>query len=79
MPAVLPQQLLLLELLQMSGDIAVADDIEDSILERTLKEVEQRGWVGVKHIGNGFNKVYITGAGRTIVDKHLDRRSTFPA
>lgn len=64
--AIFPQQRLLLELLVMSGDIAVADDIQGTILERTLEECRQAGWVTTKRFGAGFNKTSITPAGRIV-------------
>lgn len=70
METILPQQLLLLELLIMSGDIAIADDSSGTILERTLKECTQRGWAEKKVFGGGFNKVTITDAGRQIAESH---------
>ena len=45
MAMLLPKQRLLLELLIMSGDIALADDIAGTILERTTGECERKGWV----------------------------------
>ena len=67
MQDILPQQKLLLELLVMSGDIAVADNLNGTILERTLEECERKGWVTHKKFGAGFNKTSITPAGRRIV------------
>jgi len=64
MKDVLPQQKLLLELLIMSGDIAVADDISGTILERTVIECEKQGWVKRSQFGAGFHKTTITEAGR---------------
>ncbi|MDP6430158.1 MAG: hypothetical protein QGH73_13810 [Rhodospirillales bacterium] len=64
MATILPQQKLLLELLIMSGDIAVADDMDGTILERTLKECEENTWIKTKRFGAGFNKVTITEHGR---------------
>ncbi|NQV54720.1 MAG: hypothetical protein HQ503_02580 [Rhodospirillales bacterium] len=64
MASILPQQMLLLELLVMSGDIAVSDNREDTILGRTLKECESSGWITTKQFGAGFNKVTITATGR---------------
>lgn len=64
MKDVLPQQKLLLELLIMSGDIAVADDISGTILERTIKECEKNGWVKRSVFGAGFHKTTITESGR---------------
>ena len=66
MPSILPQQKLLLELLTMSGDIAVADDIAGTLLERTIKECEARGWIELKRFGAGFNKCHITDRGRLL-------------
>ena len=67
MPLLLPQQELLLELLVMSGDIAMADDVDGTILHRTLTECERAGWVVQKRFGAGFNKLTITDAGRKMV------------
>ncbi len=61
-----PQQLLLLELLIMSGDIAVADGIEGSILERTVNECERRGWITLRQFGAGFRQASITEKGRIL-------------
>lgn len=69
MAQILPQQQLLLELLTMSGDIAVADDIKGTILERTLEECRQKAWVTTKVFGAGFNKTSITPAGRAMVKR----------
>lgn len=67
MTDILPQQKLLLELLVMSGDIAVSDDIDGTILSRTLQECRDKGWVVTKIFGAGFNKTSITEAGRGMV------------
>ncbi len=69
MTTILPQQQLLLELLIMSGDIAVAENSVGTILASTLKECTQRGWVETKVFGGGFNKVTITDKGRQIVSE----------
>ena len=71
MPLMLPQQELLLELLTMSGDIAMADNIEGTILHRTLIECERKGWVVQKRFGAGFNKLTVTDSGRKIVKDRL--------
>lgn len=70
---ILPQQELLLELLTMSGDIAVADNISGTILERTLDECTGQGWVQVKRFGAGFNKASITIKGRGVARSNLAR------
>ncbi len=64
----LPQQQLLLELLIMSGDIAVAENIDGTISERTLKECQSNGWIELKEFGAGFRKASITAKGRSIVN-----------
>ena len=70
MTKILPQQELFLELLVMSGDIAIASQEQpDSILQRTLKECEKSGWVKLSVFGAGFNKASITPAGRSMVKK----------
>ena len=68
MALLLPQQRLLLELLIMSGDIALADDIEGTILERTAGECQRKGWVVLKRFGAGYNKLSVTGTGRRAVE-----------
>jgi len=69
---ILPQQLLLLELLVMSGDIAVSDkNGDDTILHRTMDECERKGWVSVKRFGAGFNKASVTDRGRALARQKL--------
>lgn len=53
----------------MSGDIAVADAIGGTILDRTLQECRDAGWVTTKVFGAGFNKTSITDAGRRMVKR----------
>jgi hypothetical protein len=65
MADILPQQRLFLEMLMMSGDFAVQDDEKYEILNRTLKECQEKRWVRVSTFGADFNKVSITAAGRT--------------
>ena len=64
MAGALPQQTLLLELLMMSGDIAVPDSDNGTVLYRTLKECEASGWLELKQFGAGFDKASITDSGR---------------
>ncbi len=63
---VLPQQRLLLQLVAMSGDIAVTNVAPDCILRRTLRECEQHGWVETKEISPGVYKVTLRPPGRVI-------------
>ena len=51
----------------MSGDIAVADPMDGSILGRTLRECVAKGWVEVDEVGPGFRKAMITDKGRRAV------------
>ena len=67
MDKILPQQELLLELLIMSGDIALADNISGTILERTVLECEEKKWVTRSFFGAGFHKTTITEQGRAIL------------
>lgn len=76
MPDMRPQQRLLLELLVMSGDIAIADDITDTILERTLNECREAGWVEINYAGAGFSKASITYRGRSLVKTNWSRKSS---
>lgn len=48
----------------MSGDIAVSDAMEGTILRRTMKECEQKAWVKTEHVADGFDMVTITNHGR---------------
>ncbi len=64
MPRVLPQQQLLLELLIMSGQIAVPEDSNDNILWRTLKECRSAGWLTSVEVSPGLFSIEITRAGR---------------
>ena len=64
MPHVLPQQQLLLELLIMSGQIAVTEDSNDTILWRTLKECRTAGWLTSVKVSPGLFSIEITRAGR---------------
>ncbi len=60
----LPQQQLLLELLIMSGQIAVPADDTDTILWRTLKECRQAGWLTWVEVSPGLFSIEITRKGR---------------
>ena len=72
--AVLPQQRLWLELLVMSGDIAVSEEDRDSMLWRTLKECEENGWTKLATVSQEFHSVTITKAGREAIAKALGSR-----
>ncbi len=60
----LPQQQLLLELLIMSGQIAVPTDDMDTILWRTLEECKKAGWITLVEISPGLFSIEITRKGR---------------
>ncbi len=64
MSVTLPQQQLLLELLIMSGEIAVPGDAEDTILWRTLKECGAAGWLTSVEVSPGLFRIQITTKGR---------------
>ncbi len=64
----LPQQKLLLELLDMSGDIAVPSADNGSMLFRTLQECREARWIELSPFGAGFDKAHITVSGRRIVN-----------
>jgi len=63
---VLPQQRLLLQLVAMSGDIAVTNTPKTSILWRTLTECIARGWVDCREISPGVFHVTLRQEGRLI-------------
>jgi len=67
MTDVLPQQQLLLELLVMSGRIAVAKANAEGILWRTLNECEQNGCLLMKAVNADYASAEGTGTGRSLV------------
>lgn len=67
MTDVLPQQQLLLELLVMSGRIAVAKDNAEGILWRTLKECERNGWLVMQAVNADYDTAEVTDTGRSLV------------
>lgn len=52
----------------MSGDIGVSDNGNHEILDRTLKECVDAGWVTLSTFGAGFNKASITEEGRAAAE-----------
>jgi len=72
MAQILHQQRLLLELLVMSGNIAVPATDNGTLLYATLEECKQAGWITKTPFGAGFDKAEITDAGRLMVK---DRRT----
>jgi hypothetical protein len=68
MSGTLPQQQLLLELLIMSGRIAVPGDAEDTILWRTLQECKAAGWVTWVEVSPGLFSIEITRKGRHAIE-----------
>ena len=65
MSKTLPQQQLVLELLIMSGEVAVPEDTGGTILWRTLRECRQAGWLTSVEVSPGLFRIGITRAGRT--------------
>ena len=64
----LPQQQLVLELLRMSGEIAVTEQVENTILWRTLHECREKGWVTLTQVSPGVHSVALTPGGRSTVE-----------
>lgn len=67
MADVLPQQQLLLELLVMSGRIAVSKDNAEGILWRTLNECERNGWLVMEVVNADYAAAEVTDTGRSLV------------
>ncbi len=67
MTDVLPQQQLLLELLVMSGRIAVAKDNAEGILWRSLDECERNGWLVMEAVNADYAAAEVTDTGRSLV------------
>lgn len=68
MVQILPQQQLLLELLIMSGEIAVHQLADTTILKRTLDECLRKGWITQSSVSSEFSSIAITPSGRSAVD-----------
>lgn len=68
MVRILPQQQLLLELLVMSGDIAVHNLAQNTILKRTMDECVENGWVTRNSVNSEFTSIAITPSGRSAVE-----------
>lgn len=66
--SLLPQQQLVLELLRMSGEIAVLESAEGTILWRTLGECRQRHWIGWNEVSPGVYSVSLTAGGRRALE-----------
>lgn len=64
----LPQQQLVLELLRMSGEIAVPESAEGTILWRTLQECRQAHWILQKEVSPGVFSVSLTATGRRALE-----------
>lgn len=63
-PRLLPQQQLVLELLRMSGEIAVLESSAAPILRRTLEECRSYGWIRQTHVSPGVFSVSLAESGR---------------
>ncbi len=66
--ALLPQQQLVLELLRMSGEIAVTEQASDTILWRTLKECRDYRWVTITEVSPAVHSVALTLHGRRTIE-----------
>ena len=75
MAEILHQQRLILELLVMSGNIAVSDVDDGTLLYATMKECEKSGWLTLKHFGAGFDQAVITQQGRLKIQNRRAVRS----
>jgi len=64
MTRTLPQQQLLLELLVMSGEIAVPRDSGGPLFWRTLGECRASGWATQVEVSPGILRIGITDSGR---------------
>lgn len=68
MSRLLPQQQLVLELLRMSGEVAVTESAEGTILWRTLQECRRHLWITWSEVSPGVFSVALTTAGRNQLD-----------
>lgn len=51
----------------MSGNIAVTENNDDTILRKTLMETKSAGWITLTPFGKGFDMAAITDFGRRAV------------
>jgi len=80
MSDLLHQQRLLLELLSMSGNIAVPESDNGTLLFQTLKECEDAKWITLTPFGAGFHQAVITDYGRNAIkDRRKDAGADPPA
>lgn len=68
MTTLLPQQQLVLELLRMSGEIAVTEQTAETILWRTLRECRAKHWVTITEVSPSVHSVALTVQGRRTVE-----------
>ena len=68
MSRLLPQQQLVLELLRMSGEVAVMESAGGTILWRTLQECRHHLWITWSEVSPGVFSVSLTAAGRNKLD-----------
>lgn len=52
----------------MSGDIAVTDQPQETILWRTLQECRAKGWLTTAEVSPGVYSVSLTASGRRTVE-----------
>ena len=79
MTKILHQQRLLLELLCMSGNIAVTENNDGTILRRTLMETVDAGWITLTPFGKGFDMAAITAFGRKAIKECSNAAVESPA
>lgn len=58
----------MLELLRMSGDIAVTEQSAETILWRTLTECRSKGWLTVNEVSKSVHSVTLTPLGRRTIE-----------
>lgn len=68
MDSLLPQQQLVLELLRMSGEIAVTEQSGETILWRTLRECREHRWIRVIEVSPQVHSVSLTALGRKTIE-----------
>lgn len=79
MTKILHQQQLLLELLCMSGNIAVTESNDGTILRKTLMETKAAGWITLTPFGKGFDMAAITDFGRRVIEGCLSVQAESPS
>jgi hypothetical protein len=61
-------EIVLLEVLALAGDLAVPEHLDGKVLEGTVLACRDAGWIEARQVAPGFSRLSITAAGRALAD-----------